>query len=81
LRAEGAPPELRGATDVASHLSGREPIARLAVTDGAAGAVWAPRGHPVGVIDFAIAGGKIVAIDVLANPDRLRRLDLTILTS
>jgi RNA polymerase sigma factor (sigma-70 family) len=76
--AKGAPPGLRGAADVASHVSGREPIARPALIDGAAGAVWAARGQPVVVFDFAIARGKIVAIDVIANPDRLRRLDLTI---
>jgi RNA polymerase sigma factor (sigma-70 family) len=80
-RAKGAPPELRGAAEVASHVSGREPIARPALIDGAAGAVWAPRGQPLVVFDFAIAGDKILAIDVIANPDRLRRLDLTILTS
>jgi RNA polymerase sigma-70 factor (ECF subfamily) len=25
---------------------------------------------------FTVAGGKIAAIDVIADPDRLRRLDL-----
>jgi hypothetical protein len=28
---------------------------------------------------FAVKGGKIVEIDVLADPDRLNRLDLTFL--
>jgi hypothetical protein len=31
------------------------------------------------VFNFTIAGGKIVAIDILADPGRLSRLDLTIL--
>jgi RNA polymerase sigma factor (sigma-70 family) len=79
--AKGAPPQLRGAADVASHVSGLERLARPALIDGAAGAVWAPRGQPVVVFDFAIAGGRIVAIDLIANPDRLRQLDLTILKS
>jgi RNA polymerase sigma-70 factor (ECF subfamily) len=28
---------------------------------------------------FTVAGGKIVAIDVLADPDRLQGLDLAVL--
>jgi RNA polymerase sigma factor (sigma-70 family) len=79
--AKGAPPELRGAADVAGQFSGRAQAARPALIDGAAGAVWATRGRPQVVFDFAIAGGKIVAIALIADPDRLRRLDLTILTS
>jgi hypothetical protein len=33
------------------------------------------------VFDFAIVGGRIAAIELIGDPDRLRRLDLTILTS
>src|SRR5919106_672103 len=77
--AKGAPPELRGAADVAGQFSERAGGARPALIDGVAGAVAAPRGKPLLVFDFAIAGGKIVAIDLIADPDRLRRLDLTIL--
>jgi hypothetical protein len=29
------------------------------------------------VIGFTIAGGKVVEIDILADPDRLSRLDLS----
>jgi hypothetical protein len=75
--AKGAPPELRGAADVAGQFSGRAQAARPALIDGAAGAVWATRGKPILVFDFAIAGGKIVAIELIADPDRLHRLDLT----
>jgi RNA polymerase sigma-70 factor (ECF subfamily) len=28
---------------------------------------------------FTVAGGKIVAIDVLADPDRMHQLDLAVL--
>jgi RNA polymerase sigma factor (sigma-70 family) len=77
----GAQPELRGASDVAGQFCGRAKAARSALVDGAAGAVWAPGGTPLVVFDFAIAGGKIVAIELIGDPDRLRRLDLTILTS
>jgi RNA polymerase sigma factor (sigma-70 family) len=79
--AKGAPPELRGAVDVARQVTGRAQAARPALIDGAAGGVWAPGGKPVVVFDFAIAGGKIVAIELIGDPDRLRRLDVTFLSS
>ena len=79
--AKGAPPQVRGAAEVAGHVAGRQRLARPALIDGAAGAVWAPRGTPLVVFDFTIAGGRIVAIDLIADPDRLRRLDVTILAS
>ena len=36
-----------------------------------------PDGRLLAVIGFTIAGGKVVEIDILADPDRLRRLDLS----
>lgn len=78
---KGAAPELRGAADVAGQFSGRAQAARPALIDGAAGAVWGTSRKPVVVFDFTIARGKVVAIELIADPDRLRRLDLTILTS
>jgi hypothetical protein len=41
--------------------------------------VWAPGGRPRVVFEFAITGGKIVEIDLVAEPERLRQLDLAIL--
>jgi RNA polymerase sigma-70 factor (ECF subfamily) len=41
--------------------------------------VWAPGGRPRVVFGFTITRGKIVAIDVLADPERLRQLDLAVL--
>jgi RNA polymerase sigma factor (sigma-70 family) len=78
---KGAPPQLRGAAEVADHVAGQQRVARPALIDEAAGAVWAPRGKPLVVFGFTITGGKIAAIELIADPDRLRRLDLTILTS
>jgi RNA polymerase sigma factor (sigma-70 family) len=75
----GAAGEAHGAAAVAEQFSGRARAARPALIDGAAGAVWAPGGRPRVVFDFTIAGGKIVRIDILADPERLRQLDLTIL--
>jgi RNA polymerase sigma-70 factor (ECF subfamily) len=41
--------------------------------------VWAPGGRPRVVFGFTIMGGRIVEIDILADPARLRRMDLTVL--
>ena len=38
--------------------------------------VVAPREHPVSVMGFTVTSGRIVAIDVLADPVRLDQLDL-----
>ena len=46
-----------------------------AVVNGAAGVVTRRNGKMVAVLGFTIAHGKIVAIDVLADPERLSRLD------
>jgi hypothetical protein len=45
--------------------------------DRAPGAVWATRGQPRVVFAFAITGSTIVAIDLSADVERLRRIDLT----
>jgi hypothetical protein len=50
---------------------------RILVT-GIPGAVaWAPDGSPFAVLALTVQGGRIVAIDVLADRDRLAQLDLT----
>jgi RNA polymerase sigma-70 factor (ECF subfamily) len=54
-------------------------FARPALVNGAAGFVVAPRGRTVAVAGFTVAHGKIVEIDLLADPARLRELDLTAL--
>jgi RNA polymerase sigma factor (sigma-70 family) len=75
----GAAREVRGAAAAAGTFSGRARFARPALVDGVVGAVWAPGGRPRVVFGFTIRGGRIVAIDLLADPERLRRLDLTVL--
>jgi RNA polymerase sigma-70 factor (ECF subfamily) len=47
--------------------------------NGAPGFIVAPRGRPFAVIGFTVAHGKIAEIDVLADPARLRELDLAVL--
>jgi hypothetical protein len=38
-----------------------------------------PRGRPFSVMGFTLRGGKIVEIDVLADPARLEQLDVAVL--
>jgi RNA polymerase sigma factor (sigma-70 family) len=73
----GAEPEVRGAAAVAATFSGRARGAHPALVDGAAGAVWAPGGRPRVAFGFTIADGRIVEITLLADPDRLARLELS----
>lgn len=61
-----------------SVLSGRKD-ARPAIVNGAAGAVAVRDGKPASVVGFTVRGGKIVEMDVLADPERLRQLDLAFL--
>jgi RNA polymerase sigma factor (sigma-70 family) len=73
----GAARETRGAEHVAA-FSQRARGAKPAPLDGAAAAVWMPGGRPRVVLDFTTSGHRIIAIDVIANPDRLRHLSLVI---
>ena len=78
----GASRELHGAQAVAEQaltFSQFAPFARPALVNGAAGVVVAPRGRPFSVMGFTVSGGKIVEIDILADPARLRQLDLAVL--
>jgi RNA polymerase sigma-70 factor, ECF subfamily len=75
----GAPGEVHGAAEVAGTFSGRARAVRPALVNGACGAVWLQRGQPRMVFGFTISGGKIAAIDMLADPERIRQLDLVVL--
>jgi RNA polymerase sigma-70 factor (ECF subfamily) len=55
------------------------PYARPALINGAAGVVVARSGEPFSVMGFTVVGDRIVAIDSLSDPERLRDLDLTVL--
>jgi RNA polymerase sigma factor (sigma-70 family) len=82
LRADmglGVSRHVRGAEAVAgqARLYHRlDRFARPALVNGAAGAVVASDEQRYAVMGFTIAGGKIVAIDILSDPARLERLDL-----
>jgi RNA polymerase sigma factor (sigma-70 family) len=75
--------EVRGAaevaTDVLSYGARFAGDARPALVNGAAGVVVAPRGRPIAVAGFTVVGGRIAEIDLLADPARVRALDLTML--
>jgi RNA polymerase sigma-70 factor (ECF subfamily) len=75
----GAEPEVRGAHSVAATFSGRARAARLALVDGVVGAVWAHGGRPRVVFGFTVAHGKVVGIDLVADPERLSRLHIAAL--
>jgi RNA polymerase sigma factor (sigma-70 family) len=75
----GASKEVAGARAVADTFAGRARGAKLALIDGAAGAVWSAGGQPRVVFGFTIAAGKIVAIEMVSDPVRLAALDLEIL--
>jgi RNA polymerase sigma-70 factor (ECF subfamily) len=78
----GTPRLLRGAAQVARSalsFSAMAEFARPALVNGAVGIVSARHGRPFSVMGFTVSGGRIVEIDVLADPERLRQLDLTVL--
>ena len=73
--------EVRGVRAVAEQtltFSRLSPFVRPALVNGAAGVVVAPRGRPFSVMGFTIRGGKIVEVDILADPARLSRLDVSV---
>ncbi|WP_280426225.1 sigma-70 family RNA polymerase sigma factor [Nocardia carnea] len=73
---------IRGATAVAGQAETFRRMATTctihpAVVNGGAGLVNTLDGAPFSVLGFTVAGDRITAIDILADRDRLTRLDLT----
>ncbi|MGN9840023.1 RNA polymerase sigma factor SigJ [Nonomuraea sp. H19] len=73
---------IHGAEAVAGQAATFQRMATAAVThpaliNGLAGLVNTIDGQPISVMSFTIADGKIAAIDILSDPDRLAHLDLT----
>ncbi|MGK3200699.1 sigma-70 family RNA polymerase sigma factor [Amycolatopsis sp. MEPSY49] len=62
-----------------SRLGAGGGVVRHALVNGAAGVVATREGRPFSVLGFTVAGGRIVEIDILADPERLSRLDLAVL--
>jgi RNA polymerase sigma factor (sigma-70 family) len=74
----GAPREMRGAAAVARGASKGARAAELALVDGAVGLVVAPLGRLLMVLRFTVARGKIIEIEAIADPGRLRRLEIAV---
>jgi RNA polymerase sigma factor (sigma-70 family) len=71
--------EVRGAEAVARQALGYSRIGlvmRPAIINGAAGVVSMRDGRPFAVGGITVRGGRIVEMDILADPERLSRLDL-----
>jgi len=75
----GASPEVRGAASVARQFSGGAQGARPALVNGAVGLVVARQGRLFLVLNLTVTHGKIVEINVVADPARLRQLRLSVL--
>jgi RNA polymerase sigma-70 factor, ECF subfamily len=82
---EGASAEVRGAEAVArqaitfSRLGAAGARVLPALVNGAAGVISSRDGRVFSVLGFTVTHGKIVEIDILADRERLDRLDLTVL--
>src|SRR5437868_3837965 len=53
------------------------PFARPALVNGTMGIVGVRDGEPISVLGFTFRGGKIATVDILADPARLRELDVS----
>jgi RNA polymerase sigma-70 factor (ECF subfamily) len=72
--------EIRGAEQVARSalMFSRLGLLRVpALVNGAAGLVCMLEGKPFSVMAFTVRDGKVVEIDILSDPERVGRLDLT----
>jgi RNA polymerase sigma factor (sigma-70 family) len=54
---------------------------RAAIVNGSAGAVIFVAGRATAIMGFVVRGGRVAAIDVLADPQRIARVDLSALQS
>ncbi len=75
----GAAAETRGAAAVAEGFKSRARGARLALIDGEVGAAWMTSRGPKVAFHFIVEGGKIVEIELLAEPAVLGELTVEVL--
>ena len=71
----GAATVARQTLAIASIAAPKHPV----LVNGAAGVVITLAGQPVAVMGFTVSGGKVVEINSIVDPDRIRRLDLSVL--
>jgi RNA polymerase sigma-70 factor (ECF subfamily) len=80
-RAEGAPElqaEIRGADAVGRTFVGRARAAQVALIDGEPGLVFGPRGVPQVAFLFTTEGSRIVAMELVADPQRLSGMEIVV---
>jgi len=68
-----------GAKAVAENFFGRAHAAKLARIDDTIGLVWAPGGEPRVVFAFTIVDDLVAGVDLIADADEIRQLDIAIL--
>ena len=72
----GSEPSTHGADAVAGVFAGRAQAARLALLDGTPGAIWQHRGELRVAFAFTVVDGAVVDIEMIADRQRLARLDV-----
>ena len=80
--ARGAPrlvPETRGAAEVARVFLGSARAAQSTLVDGTPGAAWWHAGKARVVWTFKVVQGRIVELEVVANPKAIARLEVLLL--
>ncbi len=75
----GASGDVHGAADVARIFAGRARAAQVATIDGGPGLVWRRDGRPQMLFEFTISGGRIAAIEMVADPQRLATADVRVM--
>ena len=66
----------RGAVAFAQHARSMQPV----LVGGTVGIILAPGGRLLRAVRFTFANGKIIEADVIIPPERLRKLDLAVLS-
>ncbi|MEU2514669.1 sigma-70 family RNA polymerase sigma factor [Streptomyces syringium] len=72
----------RGAADVASQaitFARFAEAAHPALVNGTPGVVAVAEGRAISVMAFSVQGGRITTLDILTDPERLARIDLSVL--
>lgn len=73
------PARVEGADAVAAAFSGRARQARAAMVNGSVGVVVSPGGRLIVILEVVVDDGRIVAIDAIADRDRLDRTEFVVL--
>jgi RNA polymerase sigma-70 factor (ECF subfamily) len=77
----GVPREVRGAATAAGGAMAFSQYARFvqpALVDGEVGLIWAPGGRLLRALKMTIVGERIIELEVVADPARVRELDVAV---